>query len=256
MHIIDNTKTDFEKYATMHLGVKENLLNYTTTNSLTPDNSLTPYILEEREMRMTQMDIFSRLMHDRIIWVSGGIDANVSTIVQAQLLYFENVDKTKDSTMHIDSGGGSVLNGLGIVDIMDYVSFDIATINTGMCASMASVLLAAGTPGKRSSLRFSKVMVHQVSGGINGSDNIQDSRISFGQNEKYNFMLAKLLANYSKKTWKDIIKINSRDKWLTAEEAKEYGFIDEIVNNSKGDIKQVSELMEGFDDYMKLVQNV
>lgn len=251
MHIIDNNKSDFEKYATMHLGIKENLLNYTAANSLTPDNSLTPYILEEREMRMTQMDIFSRLMRDRIIWLAGPINDNVSNVVQAQLLYFENVDKTKDSTIHLNTPGGSVNSGLGIVDIMDYVSFDKATVNTGMCASMGSVLLAAGTPGKRSSLRFSKVMIHQVSHGM--SENIQSTRISHLEGEKYNFMLAKLLGNYSKKTWKEIIKDNARDRWMTAEEALEYGFIDEIVNNSKGDIKQVSELMKGFDEYMKLV---
>ena len=250
MIFIDNSKTDFEKYATKHVGINSNTLSNVINDV---DNSLTPYILEEREMRMTQMDIFSRLMRDRIIWVAGTINDNVSTVVQAQLLYLENVDKTKDVTLHLDTPGGSVKSGLSMVDMMEYVEYDIVTVNTGMCASMGSVLLAAGTPGKRSSLRFSKVMIHQVSS-HGGGGNIQDNRINHLEAEKYNFMLAKLLGKYSNKTWQDIVKLNTRDKWLTAEESKEYGFIDEIVGSNKGEINSVSKLMRGFEDYMKTIQ--
>ena len=164
---------EFEKYWVNHLGKgSHNLHNYQSQI----ESSLTPYVLEERELRATQIDIFSRLMRDRILWVAGGVDDNMSTIVQAQLMFLDSVDST-DITMHIDSPGGSVKSGLSIVDVMDYIKCDIRTVNTGMAASMGSVLLGAGTKGKRSSLRFSKTMLHQTSGGAGG--NIQDARINF-----------------------------------------------------------------------------
>ena len=139
-------------------------------------DSLTPYILEERQMNVTVMDVFSRLMMERIIWVAGGVDDHMSTIVQAQLMFLDSIDST-DITMHIDSPGGSVKSGLSMVDVMDYIGSDIRTINTGMAASMGSVLIGAGTKGKRGSLRFSTTMLHQSSGGAGG--NIQDARITF-----------------------------------------------------------------------------
>ena len=129
---------------------------------------MTPYILEEREMRVTQMDIFSRLMMDRIIWLAGPVNDRMSTFVQAQLMFLDNLE-VKDITLHIDSPGGSVKSGLSIVDVMNYVSSDIVTINTGMAASMGSILLGAGTKGKRFSLKHSKVMLHQVSSGAYGN---------------------------------------------------------------------------------------
>ncbi len=143
--------------------------------------SMTPYILEEREMRVTQMDIFSRLMRERLLWVAGPVNDRMSTVVQAQLMYLDSADNL-DITMHIDSPGGSVKSGLSMVDVMDYIKCDIRTVNTGMAASMGSVLLGAGTKGKRSSLRFSKTMLHQTSGGAGG--NIQDARINFKEWEK------------------------------------------------------------------------
>lgn len=194
------------------------------------ENSLTPYILEEREMRATQIDIFSRLMRDRLLWVAGPVNDNMSTIVQAQLMYLDSVDNL-DITMHIDSPGGSVKSGLSMVDVMHYIKSDIRTVNTGMAASMGSVLLGAGTKGKRSSLRFSKTMLHQTSGGAMG--NIQDARINFEEWEKVNKILFELLGDFCGKTSKQVEKDAARDFWLTADEAVKYGIIDEVIKTKK-----------------------
>jgi ATP-dependent Clp protease protease subunit len=190
------------------------------------ENSLTPYILEERSMNVTIMDVFSRLMMERIIWVAGPVDDRMSTIVQAQLMFLDSLDYN-DITMHIDSPGGSVKSGLSIVDVMDYIKSNIRTINTGMAASMGSVLLGAGTKGKRSSLRFSQTMLHQSSGGAGG--NIQDARITFQEWEKVNNILFDLLGEYCGKPAEQVKNDASRDLWLSAQEALEYGIIDEIV---------------------------
>lgn len=189
--------------------------------------NMTPYILEERQMNMTALDVFSRLMAERIIWLAGPVDDGMSTVVQAQLMYLDSVDSSKEITLHIDSPGGSVKSGLSIVDVMDYIKSDIRTINTGMAASMGSVLLGAGTKGKRNSLRFSKTMLHQSSGGLGG--NIQDARITMVEWEKVNKILFELLGEYCNKTSEEIEKDASRDLWLTANEALEYGIIDEII---------------------------
>jgi ATP-dependent Clp protease protease subunit len=165
-------------------------------------------------------------MRDRLLWVAGGVDDRMSTVVQAQLMFLDSVEKS-DITMHIDSPGGSVKSGLSIVDVMDYIACDIRTVNTGMAASMGSVLLGAGTKGKRSSLRFSKTMLHQTSGGAGG--NIQDARINFQEWEKVNKILFKLLGDFCGKTAEQVEQDASRDFWLTAEEAVEYGIIDEVV---------------------------
>jgi ATP-dependent Clp protease protease subunit len=188
--------------------------------------SMTPYILEEREMRVTQMDIFSRLMRDRILWVAGEVNDNMSTVVQAQLMYLDSVDN-RDITMHIDSPGGSVKSGLSMVDVMEYISADIRTVNTGMAASMGSVLLGAGAKGKRSSLRFSKVMLHQSSGGFRG--NIQDAKIDMQEWEECNKILFDLLGGYCGKKPEQVMKDATRDFWLSAEAAVKYGIIDEVV---------------------------
>ena len=218
---------DFRKYA-LDKGVSSLSMHYFEKNleASMPEASLTPYILEEREMRATQIDIFSRLMRDRLLWVAGGVDDRMSTVVQAQLMFLDSVEKS-DITMHIDSPGGSVKSGLSIVDVMDYIACDIRTVNTGMAASMGSVLLGAGTKGKRSSLRFSKTMLHQTSGGAGG--NIQDARINFQEWEKVNKILFKLLGDFCGKTAEQVEQDASRYFWLTAEEAVEYGIIDEVV---------------------------
>lgn len=194
------------------------------------ENSLTPYILEEREMRATQIDIFSRLMRDRILWVAGPVNDNMSTIVQAQLMYLDSADNLP-ITMHIDSPGGSVKSGLSMVDVMQYIKSDIITVNTGMAASMGSVLLGAGTKGKRSSLRFSKTMLHQTSGGAGG--NIQDARINFVEWEKVNKILFELLGEFCGKPAEVVEKDSTRDFWLSAQEAVEYGIIDEVISRKK-----------------------
>jgi len=218
-------------------------------SSLTLDQyeaSLTPYILEERELRATQMDIFSRLVMDRIIWLSGPVDQRMSDIVQAQLLFLDSVQK-KDITLYINSPGGSVLCGLGIVDLMNYVSSDVVTTNIGMCASMGSVLLSSGTKGKRSSLIYSKVMTHQVSHGTKG--NIQDTRIDQLEGEKYNYILFKILAENCGKTFDEVLDFSRRDRWYNSDEALQFGLVDEVIGTNKN--KSITEYLDGFDEYYK-----
>jgi ATP-dependent Clp protease protease subunit len=169
-------------------------------------------------------------MRDRIIWVAGPVDDRMSTIVQAQLMFMDNVDKT-DITMHIDSPGGSVKSGLSMVDVMNYIACDIRTVNTGMAASMGSVLLGAGTKGKRSSLRFSRTMLHQSSGGAVG--NIQDAEITMREWAKLNDILFGLLGEFCSKDPEQVKLDASRDLWLDSEQALEYGIIDEIVKTKK-----------------------
>jgi ATP-dependent Clp protease protease subunit len=222
-----NIGQEFQNYYTKHLG-KGSLDLYNFSNQI--QSSMTPYILEEREMRATQIDIFSRLMRDRIIWVAGPVDDRMSTIVQAQLMFMDNSDKA-DITMHIDSPGGSVKSGLSMVDVMNYISCDIRTVNTGMAASMGSILLGAGTKGKRSSLRFSRTMLHQSSGGAVG--NIQDAEITMREWTKLNDILFGLLGEYCDKDPEQVKIDASRDLWLDSEQALEYGIIDEIVKTKK-----------------------
>lgn len=228
---------DFKKFA-MSEGVSSMNLHYYQQQI---DASITPYILEEREMRVTQMDVFSRLMRDRIIWVAGVVNDNMSTVVQAQLMYLDSVEK-KDITMHIDSPGGSVKSGLSMVDVINYINSDIATINTGMAASMGSVLLSSGTKGKRSSLLYSKVMTHQVSHGTQG--NVQDTRINQLEAEKYNFILFKMLGENCGKTYQEVIEFSRRDRWYNSQEALEFGLIDEVIGE-----RNMSEMLDGFDEY-------
>lgn len=231
-----NFYSEFRDYAIKHMGVSgmqfyywEKLQStlYDNVNVVGPNNSLTPYILEERELRVTQMDIFSRLMMDRILWLAGPVNDQMSTVVQAQLMFLNNLDTTKDITMHVDTPGGSVKSGLSIVDIMNYVSCDVSTICTGMAASMGSILLGAGTKGKRHMLKFSKVMLHQVSHGMYG--NIQDTRISMTEGEKYNDILFGLLADFTGKEKEQILLDAGRDLWLDSEAALNYGIVDSII---------------------------
>lgn len=194
------------------------------------ENSLTPYILEERQFNVTQMDVFSRLMMERIIWVAGEVNDNMSVIAQAQLMFLDSLDMS-DITMHIDSPGGSVKSGLSMVDVMEYIKSDVKTICTGMAASMGSILLGAGAKGKRMSLKNSQIMLHQSSGGISG--NIQDAEITMREWKKTNDKLMSMLAEYCNKTVEEIASDSTRDFWLSAEEAKNYGIIDEIITRKK-----------------------
>lgn len=224
---------EFRKYAIKQMGISSSQFYYwdkLQTNlydGIMTQGSMTPYILEERQMRVTQMDIFSRLMMDRILWLAGPVNDLMSTTVQAQLLFLESVDKNSDITMYIDSPGGSVKSGLSMIDNMQLCEADIRTVNTGMAASMGSVLLGAGTKGKRSTLRFSKVMLHQVSSGYQG--NIQDNRINFKESEKYNDILFNLLGDFCDKDAKEVMNDATRDLWLDSEEALAYGIVDNII---------------------------
>ena len=214
---------EFKKYAMSDHNLSSMNLQYAQQQI---ESNMTPYILEEREMRVTQMDIFSRLMRDRILWVAGGVNDQMSTIVQAQLMFLDNTSK-EDITMHVDSPGGSVKSGLSMVDVMEYIKCDIRTVNTGMAASMGSVLLGAGTKGKRASLRHSKTMLHQSSGGFRG--NIQDAEIDWQEWQKVNHELFVLLGDYCDKDAEVVKKDASRDLWLSADEALDYGIIDEVI---------------------------
>jgi ATP-dependent Clp protease protease subunit len=224
-----NLGLDFEKYAKDRMGVSQTQLDaYQKVQGSIygASASMTPYILEEREMRVTQMDIFSRLMRERILWVSGVVNDYMSNVVQAQLLYLQSVD-SDDITMYINSPGGSVAAGLAMVDTMNLCKPDIKTVNTCLAASMGSILLGAGTKGKRLMLPNARVMLHQVSSGMQG--NIQDIRITYEQSEKYNNKLFDMLAEYTGKDRETVMSDAQRDLWLDSEAALEYGIVDEII---------------------------
>ena len=222
-----NFNKEFNSYAMSEHNISSLNMDYYKKQI---EASMTPYILEERNMNVTQMDIFSRLMADRILWVAGPVNDNMSTVVQAQLMFLDNVNND-DITLHIDSPGGSVKSGLSMVDVMEYIKSDIRTINTGMAASMGSVLLGAGTKGKRSSLKHSRTMLHQSSGGFSG--NIQDAEVDWQEWKKINQELFELLGKYCGKTAAKVKKDATRDFWLTAEEAVTYGIIDEVISGRR-----------------------
>jgi len=224
--------SEFNKYATKHLGINQDTIcGYQNIQQATPmvTNSVTPTIIEERQLNVAAMSVFDRLMMDRIIWCAGPVDDRMAITVQAQLLFLSQQDPKKTITMHIDSPGGSVKAGLSMIDVMSYIDAPIQTINTGMAASMGSLLLGAGNKGMRSSLKHSRTMLHQSSGGAGG--NIQDARIMFDEWEKINKELFELLGGYCGKTAKKVEKDAQRDLWLSAEEALDYGIIDEIIGN-------------------------
>ncbi|HRW62455.1 MAG TPA: ATP-dependent Clp endopeptidase proteolytic subunit ClpP [Bacteroidales bacterium] len=223
-------KNEFKKYATKHLGISSlSLERYTSIYN----NYISPTIIEERQLNIAQMDVFSRLMMDRIIFLGVPIDDYVANIIQAQLLFLESADPTKDIQIYMNTPGGGVHAGLGIYDTMQYISPDIATICTGMAASMGAVLLAAGTAGKRSALTHSRVMIHQPMGGAQGQ--AIDIEITTREIVKLRKELYDILAKHSGNAFKKIEKDSDRDYWMTAQEAKEYGMIDEVLvrNNDK-----------------------
>ena len=223
-----NYGKEFKKYATKHHGV----------NSLYYDKivgSMTPYIIEERQLNVASMDVFSRLMMDRIIFMGTGVDDYVANIIQAQLLFLESVDASKDISIYINSPGGSVYAGLGIYDTMQFVKPDVATICTGMAASMGAVLLCAGQKGKRTALRHSRILIHQPMGGAEGQ--ASDIEITTREILKLKKELYDIIASHSGQTFKKIEKDSDRDYWMTAEEAKAYGMIDELLVREVKDIK-------------------
>ena len=217
------TKEEFRKYAIKHQGIS----SLTTDQYISSIENMTPYIIEERPMNITQMDVFSRLMKDRIIFMGTGVDDNVANIITAQLLFLESIDAKSDITMYINSPGGSVYAGLGIYDTMQYVNPDVATICTGLAASMGAVLLTAGTTGKRSALKHSRVMIHQPLGGAQGQ--ASDIAITAKQIQILKDELYEILSVHSGKTIEEIEKDADRDYWMIAEDAKKYGLIDEVL---------------------------
>ena len=220
---------EFRKYAIKHQGISSNTFDsYAKYVDQQSDvNNLTPYIIEERPLNIAQMDVFSRLMMDRIIFLGEGVNDYVANIVTAQLLFLESSDRTRDIQMYLNSPGGSVYAGLGIYDTMQIISPDVATICTGMAASMGAVLMCAGTKGKRTALKHSRIMIHQPSGGIGGQ--ATDIQININEMRKLRSELYEIIAEHSGQTFEKVSKDCERDHWLSAAEAKEYGLVDEVL---------------------------
>ncbi|WP_299160349.1 ATP-dependent Clp endopeptidase proteolytic subunit ClpP [uncultured Tenacibaculum sp.] len=211
---------EFEKYATKHHGINSTYLGKVTS-------SLTPYIVEERQLNVAHMDVFSRLMMDRIIFLGTGINDQVANIVQAQLLFLESVDANKDISIYINSPGGGVYAGLGIYDTMQFIKPDVATICTGMAASMGAVLMCAGEKGKRSALPHSRIMIHQPLGGAQGQ--ASDMEITVKEIGKLKTELYNIISNHSGQPFDKVHEDSDRDYWMKADEAKAYGMVDEIL---------------------------
>ena len=219
---------DFRKYTTQHLGMSGMVIDDVIK---TQDQYLNPYILEERQLNVTQMDVFSRLMMDRIIFLGTQIDDYTANTLQAQLLYLDSVDSGKDISIYINSPGGSVTAGLGIYDTMQFISSDVATICTGMAASMGAVLLVAGAEGKRSALPHSRVMIHQPLGGVQGQ--ASDIEIEAKEIQKFKKELYTIISNHSHQSFEKVWNDSDRNYWMTADEAKAYGMIDEVLIRKK-----------------------
>ena len=219
-----NVQKEFEKYAVKHRGISSNTLDAYNRHQVT---NLTPNIIEERPMNVAVMDVYSRLMMDRIIFLGYPINDEVANIITAQLLFLESTDRTRDIQMYINSPGGSVYSGLGVYDTMQYITPDVSTICIGMAASMGAVLLAAGTNGKRTALKHSRVMMHQPSGAIGGQ--ASDIEITVNEIRKIKKNLYDILAIHTGKNVKQVEKDCDRDYWLTSDEAKEYGLVDEVL---------------------------
>ncbi len=226
-------RNEFQKYATKHLGMSSMHLEKYMGASVPGIQAFTPYVIEERQMNAASLDVFSRLMMDRIIFMGVPVTEYVSNVIQAQLLFLESTDPKRDVQMFINSPGGSVIDGLGIYDTMQYVAPDVATICTGLAASMGAVLLAAGAKGKRSALFHSHVMIHQPSGGAQGQ--VSDIEISYKLIKKMQKSLYDVMAHHTGQPYEKIEEDCNRDNWMSSLEAKEYGIVDEVLdrNNPK-----------------------
>ena len=223
-----NSSKEFRKFATGHLGISS--LSLDRYNSVY-GNFISPTIIEERQLNVAQMDVFSRLMMDRIIFLGVPIDDYVANIIQAQLLFLESNDSKRDIQIYLNTPGGSVYAGLGIYDTMQYIQPDVATICTGMAASMGAVILCAGEKGKRTALTHSRVLIHQPMGGAQGQ--ASDIEITAREISKLKKELYEIISNHSLQTYKKVWKDSDRDYWMTAKEAKNYGMIDEILVRKK-----------------------
>lgn len=225
---------DFRNYAVKHLGMNGLALDQyvaATNASNITSSYISPTIIEERQLNVAQMDVFSRLMMDRIIFLGTDVNDYTANVIQAQLLYLDSADPGKDVSIYINSPGGSVYAGLGIYDTMQYISSDVATICTGIAASMAAVLLVAGTAGKRFALRHSRVMIHQPMGGAQGQ--ASDIEITAREIQKLKKELYTIISEHSSVPFEKVEKDSDRDYWMTAEEAKDYGMIDKVLVKAK-----------------------
>jgi ATP-dependent Clp protease protease subunit len=222
--MIDPNSKEFKKFATKGQGISSMHLDSYI------ESSLTPYIIEERQLNVSQLDVFSRLMMDRIIFLGTGINDQVANIIQAQLLFLESVDSEKDIQIYLNSPGGGVYAGLGIYDTMQYIKPDVATICTGMAASMGAVLLCAGAKGKRTALTHSRVMIHQPMGGAQGQ--ASDIEITARQIQMLKKELYEIIADHSGQPYDKVWEDSDRDYWMKADEAKEYGMIDEVLGRN------------------------
>ena len=220
---------DFRKYATKHLGMNGLALDqYVKNFDIKSERGyLNPYILEERQLNVTQLDVFSRLMMDRIIFLGTAIDDYTANTIQAQLLYLDTADPGKDISIYINSPGGSVYAGYGIYDTMQFISSRVSTICTGMAASMAAVLLVAGEKGKRMALKHSRVMIHQPLGGAQGQ--ASDIEITAREIMKIKKEIYTIISDHSGQSYEKVLQDGDRDFWMNSEEAKEYGMVDEIL---------------------------
>ena len=223
-----NNFNDFKKFATGHLGVNSMVLDDVMKAQA---GYLNPYILEERQLNVTQLDVFSRLMMDRIIFLGTEVNDYTANVLQAQMLYLDSVDSGKDISIYINSPGGSVYAGLGIYDTMQFINSDVQTICTGMAASMAAVLLVSGAKGKRSALPHSRVMIHQPMGGAQGQ--ASDIEITAREIQKLKKELYTIIAEHSGQPFDKVWTDSDRDYWMTAEEAAQYGMIDQVLNRKK-----------------------
>ena len=222
---------DFRKFATKHLGMSGTALDSYMNHVNITSSYISPTIIEERQLNVAQMDVFSRLMMDRIIFLGTQIDDYTANVIQAQLLYLDSSDPGKDISIYINSPGGSVYAGYGIYDTMQFIGSDVSTICTGIAASMASVLLVAGTKGKRFALKHSRVMIHQPLGGAQGQ--ASDIEIAAREILKVKKELYTILSEHSGKSFEEVMRDGDRDFWMTSLEAKEYGMIDEILTRNK-----------------------
>ena len=221
---------EFQKYATKHLGINTlSLEQY--ISKINNYGYISPTVIEERQLNVAQMDVFSRLMMDRIIFLGTAIDDYVSNIIEAQLLFLESTDPKRDIQIYLNSPGGSVYAGLGIYDTMQFISPDVATICTGMAASMAAVLMCAGTKGKRSALPHSRIMIHQPMGGVEGQ--ATEIEITAREIQKLKKELYEIISKHSGQPYDKVWADSDRDYWMTAEEAKAYGMIDEVLVRNK-----------------------
>jgi ATP-dependent Clp protease, protease subunit len=221
---------EFKKYATKHMGINSLVYDQVMSHAYGAEN-MTRTVIEERPMPFREVDVFSRLMVDRIIFLGTGIDDYIANIIQAQLLFLESADPKKDIQIYINSPGGSVYAGLGIYDTMQYITPDVATICTGMAASMGAVLMCAGAKGKRTALKHSRIMIHQPLGGAQGQ--ATDIEITAREIQKLKKELYEIIAHHSGQTYDKIWADSDRDYWMIAEEAKEYGMIDEVLIKNK-----------------------